>query len=146
MITFDYFTMHNTAWTFLKELKEKFTRIHGVEFLQYIPQEDKLPFVVGYTFSTAAGRKDLKDEDNAEPVDSFINAAAELLYGFLIKGQGRVLKDRSKTKVEPEELANQEFKDYDPWRMDKLMAEVRKMSRTMGGLDTGAGGQNCPVQ
>jgi hypothetical protein len=146
MITFDYFTMHNTAWNLLEELKEKFARIHGVEFLQYMPQEDKLPFVVGYTFSTAAGRKGLKDEDNAEPVDSFINAAAELLHGFLIKGQGRVVKDRSETKVEPEELANLEFKDYDPWRMDKLMAEVRKMSRTMGGLDAGAGGKDCPVQ
>jgi hypothetical protein len=89
MITFDYFTMHNSAWFLLNVFIEKFTRIHGVEFLQYIPQEDKLPFVVGYTFSTAAGRKGLKDEEKAQPVDSFLNVAAESIREFLIKGQGR---------------------------------------------------------
>jgi hypothetical protein len=146
MITFDYFTMHNTAWILLKELKEKFTRINGVEFLQYIPQEDKLPFVVGYTFSTAAGRKGLEDEGKAQPVDSFLNVAGESIREFLIKGQGRVVKDRSKKKVEHEELASMEFKDYDPWRMDRLLSEIKKTSHTMGVLGTGAEGQDCPVQ
>lgn len=56
-MTFDYFTMHDTAWALLAELKEEFTRLVGVEFLQYVPQEHKLPFVVGSVFSTAAGRE-----------------------------------------------------------------------------------------
>ncbi|KAF4978473.1 hypothetical protein FZEAL_5159 [Fusarium zealandicum] len=135
LIAFDYFTMHNTAWTLLKQLKEEFTRIHGAEFLQYIPQEDKLPYVVGYTFSTAAGRKGLQDKDLAEPIDTLLNAAAEVTSEFLIKGHGRVVDDRSKAKVEPEEVADLEFRDFDPWRMEKLKSEIRKMRSTREDMD-----------
>ncbi|KAM5380809.1 hypothetical protein ACJZ2D_003333 [Fusarium nematophilum] len=147
LITFDYFTMHNTAWAFLTKLKEEFTRIFGVGFLQYIPQEDKLPFVVGYVFSTAAGRKSLNSEEEAEPVDSFINAAAQVMRVFLESGQGRVIKDVSETTVKPEEVADLEFTQHDPWRLDKLMAVVQKESRSRGDADLEAlSGLGCPTQ
>ncbi|RBQ65615.1 hypothetical protein FVER14953_06010 [Fusarium verticillioides] len=54
-ITFNYFTMHNIAWFLLTDLKRASTAEVGPEFLNYIPSEDQLPFVVGYVFSTTSG-------------------------------------------------------------------------------------------
>ncbi|KAH7111944.1 hypothetical protein B0J13DRAFT_659526 [Dactylonectria estremocensis] len=146
LISFDYFTMHNTAWAFLGELKKEFTRLRGTQFLQYVPAEDKLPFVVGYVFSTAAGRTGFANEERGDSVEDLINAAGKVLCDFLTKGHGRAVENRSKTIVEPEELADIEFGNYDPWGMDKLIAKIEKMGLTSGGMGGGAGGQDCPVQ
>ncbi|KAH7167959.1 hypothetical protein DER46DRAFT_574814 [Fusarium sp. MPI-SDFR-AT-0072] len=54
-ISFNYFLMHKAAWYILKDLKRALTAEIGPSFRKYIPSEDKLPFVVGYVFSTAAG-------------------------------------------------------------------------------------------
>ncbi|KAG9504781.1 hypothetical protein J7337_004759 [Fusarium musae] len=54
-ITFNYFTMYNIAWFLLTDLKRASTAEVGPEFLNYIPSEDQLPFVVGYVFSTTSG-------------------------------------------------------------------------------------------
>ncbi|KAK7429745.1 hypothetical protein QQZ08_003771 [Neonectria magnoliae] len=144
-IAFNYFTMHNSAWTFLTELKEEFTRLLGVGFLQYMPTEDKLPYVVGYVFSTAAGRRGLTSDDKGEAVDAGIDAAAKVMRKFLQDGHGRVVKEQAETEVEPEELKDADFGDLDPWRLDRLMTKIRKESQASGGFGRGAG-QDCPVQ
>ncbi|KAG7415983.1 hypothetical protein Forpe1208_v006717 [Fusarium oxysporum f. sp. rapae] len=54
-ISFNYFLMHKAACYVLKDLKRALTAEIGPSFRKYIPSEDKLPFVVGYVFSTAAG-------------------------------------------------------------------------------------------
>ncbi|KPM42245.1 hypothetical protein AK830_g4351 [Neonectria ditissima] len=145
-IGFNYFTMHNSAWKFLTELKEEFTRLWGAEFLRYIPKEDKLPYVVGYVFSTAAGRTGLTRDDKAEPRDDGIDAAARVMRKFLEDGRGRVVKEQAETDVEPEELKDAEFSDYDPWRLDGLMTAIMKRGEAMGGFGRGGAAGDCPMQ
>ncbi|KAM0441305.1 hypothetical protein ACHAPT_000614 [Fusarium lateritium] len=139
-LTFDHFTLHNTAWALLTELKDDFTRIFGVDFLRYIPRESVLPFVVGYVFSTAAGRKDV--QESAEPVDTMIDAAGEYVGRFLAEGRGRVVKDGSGAVVSPEEVADLDSYGADPWRMDKLLSEIQKQI----GRGLPSGGRECPMQ
>lgn len=74
--------MHDTTWSLLTELKEEFTRLVGTSFLQNIPTEDKLPYVVGYIFVTAAGRTGLGDDEVTEPVLDLMISSAEVLHGF----------------------------------------------------------------
>ncbi|KAH7109943.1 hypothetical protein EDB81DRAFT_832677 [Dactylonectria macrodidyma] len=145
-IVFNYFTMHNSAWNFLTELKEEFTSLLGVGFLQYIPTEDKLPYVVGYVFSTAAGRRGLTSDDKGEAVDAGIDAAARVMRKFLEDGHGRVVKEQAETEVEPEELKDAEFGDLDPWRLDRLMTKIKKESQAIGGFGRGGAEEDCPVQ
>lgn len=145
-IVFNYFTMHNSAWNFLTELKEEFTRLFGAGFLQYIPTEDKLPYVVGYVFSTAAGRTGLTSDDKGEAVDAGIDAAAKVMRKFLEDGHGRVVKEQAETEVEPEELKDVEFGDLDPWRLDRLMTKIKKESQATGGFGRGGDGEDCAVQ
>ncbi|KAH7117359.1 hypothetical protein EDB81DRAFT_818257 [Dactylonectria macrodidyma] len=104
-IVFNYFTVYNSAWNFLTELKEEFTRLLG------------LPYVVGYVFFTAAGRRGLISDDKGEAVDAGIDAAA---------------KEQAETEVEPEELKDAEFGDLDP--------------QARGGFGRGGAGEDCPVQ
>lgn len=141
-ISFDYFTMHNATWSLLTELKEEFTRIVGPSFLQYVPYEDKLPYVVGFTFSAAAGRTGLKADEVAEPNPTFMNASAKILSGFLENGKGRQVKEDASKQVEHEEVANLEFDGQDPWPMKKLMADIEKMARAHGGMNGG----DCAMQ
>ncbi|KAJ4308456.1 hypothetical protein N0V84_012091 [Fusarium piperis] len=130
------------TWTLLTELKEEFTRIIGPEFLKYIPREELLPYVVGYVFSTAAGRRDI--ETKSESVDILIDAAAKYVGEFLAEGSGRVVKEGSKAKVKSRDVADLEFNKPDPWRLDKLMSDIQKGFANMGGR--GQGGEECPMQ
>ncbi|KAF4470290.1 Ank-repeat mbp1 [Fusarium albosuccineum] len=139
-LSFDYFAMHNSVWALLKELKEEYTRLIGPEFLRYIPQEDKLPLVVGYTFSTAAGQAGAGPTEKGEPNDSFLNAAAEIMRAFLARGQGRVIKEKAGTVVTAEDLQGAKFEDYDPWGMDRLKREINRMGAARGEED------QCPMQ
>ncbi|KAL6407653.1 hypothetical protein AUP68_08674 [Ilyonectria robusta] len=116
----------------------------GAGFLQYVPTEDKLPYVVGYVFSTAAGRTGLISEDKGEAVDAGIDAAVKLMRKFLEDGRGRVVKEQAETEVRPEELKDADFGDLDPWRMDRMMTKIKKESQTSGGR-RGAG-EECPMQ
>ncbi|KAL7760548.1 hypothetical protein ACKLNR_010638 [Fusarium oxysporum f. sp. zingiberi] len=45
-ISFNFFTMHNIAWSLLTDLKRALTAGVGPEFLTYVHSEDQLPFVV----------------------------------------------------------------------------------------------------
>ncbi|KAH8685022.1 hypothetical protein BGZ61DRAFT_507303 [Ilyonectria robusta] len=105
---------------------------------------DILPYVVGYVFSTAAGRTGLTSEDKGEAVDAGIDAAAKLMRKFLEDGRGRVVKEQAETEVRPEELKDADFGDLDPWRMDRMMTKIKKESQTGGGR--GGAGEECPMQ
>lgn len=136
--------MHNTTWSLLTELKEEFTRLVGAFFLQNIPTEDKLPYVVGYIVVTAAGRTGLGDDEVTETVLDLMISLAEILHGFLEAGHGRTIKENEKTRVEPEEVVDLEFEGHSQWAMEKLMAEIKKMGSSYG--SGGAGEQGCPMQ
>ncbi|KAI8719775.1 hypothetical protein NCS52_00759500 [Fusarium sp. LHS14.1] len=141
-ITFDLFTLHNIAWDLLTKLKGEFTKVMGTEFLRYVPREELLPFVVGYVFSTAAGRPDI--ETKTESKDILINAAGRFVKGFLEKGKGTVVKEGSKAMVKPQEVANIQFNATEPWGLDHLMAELQKEAGRRGGGR--GGGEQCPTQ
>ncbi|EEU48956.1 uncharacterized protein NECHADRAFT_75637 [Fusarium vanettenii 77-13-4] len=141
-ITFDLFTLHNAAWDLLTKLKGEFTKVMGTEFLRYVPREELLPFVVGYVFSTAAGRQDI--ETKTESVDILINAAGRFVKGFLEKGKGTVVKEGSKAIVKPQEVANIQFNATEPWGLDHLMAELQREAGRRGGGR--GGGEQCPTQ
>lgn len=142
--TFNYFTMHKTTWLLLTELKEEFTRLVGTSFLRNIPTEDKLPHVVGYIFVTAAGRTGLGDDEVTEPVLYFMTSSAKVLHAFLEAGHGSTIKEDEKTKVEPEEVVDLEFDGHDQWAMEKLMADIKKLSTSYG--SEGSNEQGCPMQ
>ncbi|KAM6532461.1 hypothetical protein FSOLCH5_001884 [Fusarium solani] len=129
-ITFDFFTLHNTAGDLLTKLKAKFTKIMGPEFLKYVPREELLPYVAGYVFSTAAGRQDI--ETKTESVDILIDAAARFVEGFLAKGKGRVVKGGSKATVKPQEVSNIQFNATEPWGLDQLMSELQRKAGRLG--------------
>ncbi|KID82807.1 hypothetical protein MGU_09899 [Metarhizium guizhouense ARSEF 977] len=146
-IVFNYFTMHHSAWSFLTELKEEFTRLWGPRFLQYIPTEDKLPYVVGYVFSTAAGQKGLTSDDKGEAVDAGIDAAAKVMRKFLEDGHGRAVKEQAETEVEPEELKDADFEEFlDPWRLDTLMKKLKRESQAGRGSGRGGAEEDCHMQ
>ncbi|KAF5987028.1 hypothetical protein FCOIX_1205 [Fusarium coicis] len=76
-ISFNYFTMHNIAWSLLADLKGAFTAEVGPEFLNYIPSENQLPVVVGYVFSTASGHgSDVRKRGVGN--DRFLNVTTEV--------------------------------------------------------------------
>lgn len=141
-ITFDLFTLHNTAWDLLTKLKGEFTKVMGTEFLRYVPREELLPFVVGYVFSTAAGRQDI--ETKTESTDILINAAGRFVKGFLEKRKGTIVKEASKAMVKPQEVANIQFNATEPWGLDHLMAELQREAGRRGGGR--GGGEQCPTQ
>lgn len=143
-ITFDPFTLHNTAWDLLTKLKAEFAKIMGPEFLKYVPREELLPYVAGYVFSTAAGRQDI--ETKTESVDILINAAGRFVEGFLAKGKGRVVKEGSKATVKPQEVSNIQFNATEPWGLDQLMSELQREAGRLGRGGRGGRGEECPVQ
>lgn len=100
--------------------------------------------MVGYVFSIAAGCIGLTSEDKGEPVDAGIDAAAKVMRKFLKDGRGRVVKEQAETEVRPEELKDADFGDLDPWRMDRMMAKIKKESLSGGGR--GRAGEECPMQ
>ncbi|KAH7248683.1 uncharacterized protein BKA55DRAFT_594575 [Fusarium redolens] len=89
-ISFNYFTMHNIAWSFLTDLKRALTTEVGPEFLKYIPSGDQLPFVVGYVFSTASGHGSSDVRERQMGNDRFVNVATEVMSEFLNEGKGKI--------------------------------------------------------
>ncbi|RMJ04643.1 hypothetical protein CDV36_014687 [Fusarium kuroshium] len=144
-LTFDLFTLHNSAWELLKELKDEFTEVIGPEFTRFIPREELLPYVVGYTFSTAAGRADIQTK--SESADVLIDAAAKHIGEFLEEGRGRVIKESSNVMVFPYEvsMSRLEFNGTDPWRLDKLMSDIQKAAVARG-RRRGSDEEECPMQ
>ncbi|KAF5677611.1 hypothetical protein FHETE_1662 [Fusarium heterosporum] len=103
-IAFNYFNMHDIAWKLLTHLKEAFTKAHGPEFLQYVPTENELPFVVGYVFSTASGHGSTDVRESGLGNESLLDIAATVVREFLEQGNGRLITETSKKHVEPEDV------------------------------------------
>ncbi|KAK2135692.1 hypothetical protein NOF04DRAFT_1340805 [Fusarium oxysporum II5] len=87
-ISFNFFTMHNIAWSLLTDLKRDLAAGVGPEFLTYVPSEDQLPFVVGYVSSTAAGHGSSDVRERSVGNDRFLNVATEAMDEFLYEGKG----------------------------------------------------------
>ena len=89
-ITFVYFTMHNLCWDLLEDMRDACrpyiaARHNGA----WEPQKHNLPFIVGFVFSTVAGRKDIKtkglpNEELLEIVADVTHVFSEEHYVFLI--------------------------------------------------------------
>jgi len=131
--------MHNISWDLLKDLRKRFEQFLGADKIaRYIPQEDKLPHLVGYVFSTAAGAIDI--DRTTEPDRTMIMAAAELLITMLAEGRGHSVRDAGAASLDVDESVELDYGNLntDPWniRSGELIDFVTK---------TVAGGM-CPVQ
>lgn len=131
-ISFDYFTMHNIAWSFLTDLKRAFTAEVGPKFLNYIPSEDQLPFVVGYVFSTAAGHGSTDVRERGVGNDRFLNVATEVMDEFLHEGKGKIIKEVRETEVEPEDVEDVDVDGSELWGPRKFKMEQFRRDGHLG--------------
>ncbi|KAF5618841.1 hypothetical protein F25303_12949 [Fusarium sp. NRRL 25303] len=131
-ISFNYFTMHNIAWSLLTDLKGAFTAEVGPEFLKYIPSEDQLPFVVGYVFSTAAGHGSTDVRERGVGNDRFLNVATEVMDEFLHEGKGKIIKEARETEVEPEDIEDIDVDGSELWGPRKFKMEQFKRDGHLG--------------
>ncbi|KAI1523557.1 hypothetical protein PtrSN001C_011401, partial [Pyrenophora tritici-repentis] len=56
---------------------------------QWENQKDNLPFIVGFVFSTAAGRKDI--ETKGLPNEELLKTVTGVMNAFLEEGKGTVI-------------------------------------------------------
>ncbi|KAF9765317.1 hypothetical protein IL306_002404 [Fusarium sp. DS 682] len=135
-ISFNYFTMHNVAWSLLTDLKRALTAEVGPKFLNYVPSEDQLPYVVGYVFSTASGHGNTDVRERQEGNDGFIDIATEVMAQFLKEGKGRVIREARETVVSEEEVEGIDVDGSDLWGTKKFKLDHIKK---YGSLDAGRG-------
>ncbi|KAL1799343.1 hypothetical protein ACET3X_003380 [Alternaria dauci] len=91
-ITSDYFTMHDLCWDLMERMKEQFRPIIAEKSgKQWEAQKSNLPFVVGFVFSTAAGKKDI--ETKGVPSEELLNIAVEVTKNLLDEGKGTVITE-----------------------------------------------------
>jgi hypothetical protein len=84
--------MHDLCWELLERLKGRFSPIIADRSgKHWEAQKSNLPFVVGFVFSTAAGKKDI--ETNGVPSETLLNIAVEVTREFLEEGKGCVITD-----------------------------------------------------
>jgi len=114
-IAFNYFNMHYISWDFLASLKDAFTKAIGPEFLNAVPDEDRLPLVVGYVFSTAAGHSSEDVRIRGAGNDSLINIATEIVNDFLDSGMGSWITKVSQQDVNPEEVEGLDIDGSKNW-------------------------------
>ncbi|KAI1042720.1 hypothetical protein LB505_001120 [Fusarium chuoi] len=131
-ISFNYFTMHNIAWSLLTDLKRAFTAEVGPGFLKYIPSEDQLPFVVGYVFSSAAGHGSTDVRERGVGNDRFLNVATEVMDEFLHDGKGKIIKEARETEVEPEEVEDVDVDGSELWGPRKFKMEQFRRDGHLG--------------
>ena len=96
--------MHYIAWDLLARLKKALHQVIGPEFLNAVPNEDQLPLVVGYIFSTAAGHGDSDVRVRGIGNDTFIDIATEVVNNFLDGDLGSWITRASQQEVKPEEV------------------------------------------
>ena len=94
--------MHYIAWELLTRLRKALYQVIGPEFLIAVPNEDQLPLVVGYIFSTAAGHGDSDVRVRGIGNDTFINIATEAVNNFLDGDLGSWSTRASQQEVKPE--------------------------------------------
>ncbi|KAF4483427.1 hypothetical protein FAGAP_11816 [Fusarium agapanthi] len=114
-IAFNYFTMHTVAWSLLTDLKRAFSYAIGPEFLHYVPNENLLPYVVGYVFATAAGRGGLDVRQQREGNERLFDTAGDVLLEFLNKGKGRVIREAQSAEVSEGDVEHIDVDGSDQW-------------------------------
>ncbi|KAI0143489.1 hypothetical protein GGR57DRAFT_518763 [Xylariaceae sp. FL1272] len=101
-LLFDNWTLHNQCWKLLLDMKRQFSEHLGLTDMlnKAIPREEQLPSVVGYVFSTAAGKMDLKKTSTSR-MDLMV--AAEIMTTFLSEGSGHIIRDEANVIIDPDE-------------------------------------------
>ncbi|VUC28065.1 unnamed protein product [Clonostachys rosea] len=132
----DYFAMHNAVWKLLQEIRKDIVDTFGADVAP-LPEVKDLPFVVGYVFAAASGRKGI--QETGQPIDDLINIAADVVARFLKNGKGHKVKDWLEIE-DFDEVDGLEFEDKYPCGMNRLVKELRKK-----GASPQIDGQ-CPVQ
>ncbi|KAI4705545.1 hypothetical protein J4E81_000428 [Alternaria sp. BMP 2799] len=106
-ITFDYFTMHDLCWELMERMKEQFSPIIAAKSgKQWEAHKSNLPFVVGFVFSTAAGKKDI--ETDGVPSIELLKIAVQVTKKFLEEGKGNVITERGRLEGQFESAGTEE--------------------------------------
>ncbi|CAH0028290.1 unnamed protein product [Clonostachys rhizophaga] len=121
-LSFNYFAMHDSVWKLLEEIRKQIVDAFGAEMAP-LPEEKDLPFVVGYVFATASGRKGV--QETGQPTDDLINIATEVVAQFLKDGKGHDVKDWLET-AQVGNVGKLKFNEVYPWGMNRLVKELRK--------------------
>ncbi|KAF5573337.1 hypothetical protein FPCIR_13998 [Fusarium pseudocircinatum] len=120
-IAFNYFTMHTVAWSPLTDLKRAFTYAIGPDFLQYVPNQDLLPLVVGYIFATASGHGSIDVRQRQEGTERLFNIAGDVLAEFLSEGKGRIIRDAQVAEVGEEDVEHIDVDGSEQWEEQVMM-------------------------
>ncbi|KAK7968802.1 hypothetical protein PG988_007875 [Apiospora saccharicola] len=134
-LTFDYFALHEACWLLLKKLKLHFEEAAGSGAMAIvIPQEDKLPHLVGYVFSG------MKTPDGTPvPQELLWRMAVGELRLRLTEGDiGRCITEAAAEPVDAKTKVRLDLGDVDddPWKLNS--GDIAKF--VMGQED------KCPMQ
>lgn len=88
--------MHDVCCSLLIDIKQRFDLTVPDTLTPFIPDKDKIPWVVGFVFSTAAGKLDI--DRSAMPTLDLLHDAAEVVQKRLNTGLGTVIKEGPKKK------------------------------------------------
>ncbi|CAA9959252.1 hypothetical protein PTMSG1_02768 [Pyrenophora teres f. maculata] len=94
-ITFDYFAMHDICWELLGKMRDE-CRLYIAERSATLweSQKEHLPFIVGFVFSTAAGKKNIETKD--VPNQELLKTVTDVTNAFLEEGKGIVITGRQR--------------------------------------------------
>jgi len=122
-ITFDYFTMHDLCWELMERMKEQFSPIIAAKSgKQWEAHKSNLPFVVGFVFSTAAGKKDI--ETDGVPSVELLKIAVQVTEKFLEEGKGSVITERGRLEGHFESAGTEEVEMWKAKVRDSLTSKV----------------------
>ena len=122
-ITFDYFTMHDLCWELMERMKEQFSPIIAAKSgKQWEAHKSNLPFVIGFVFSTAAGKKDI--ETDGVPSVELLKIAVQVTKKFLEEGKGNVITERGRLEGQFESAGTEEVEMWKAKVRDSLTSKV----------------------
>jgi hypothetical protein len=134
-LSFDYFALHEACWSLLKKLKLGFQEVAGSGAMAIvIPQEDKLPHLVGYVFS---GMK--TPDGTLVPQPVVWQMAVDVLGSGLTQGDlGRCITEAAAEPLDAKTKVRLDLGDVDddPWKLNS--GDIVKF--VMGQED------KCPMQ
>ncbi|KAF5561062.1 hypothetical protein FPHYL_6357 [Fusarium phyllophilum] len=107
--------MHTVAWSLLTDLKRAFTDAIGPDFLQYVPNEDLLPFVVGYIFATTSEHGSIDVRQQQEGTERLFDIAGDVLAEFLNEGKGRFIREAQVAEVGEEDVEHIDVDGSEQW-------------------------------
>jgi hypothetical protein len=116
-IVFDYLGVHEQCWTLLGSIRDRVVGILGGPgaISKFIPDDSKLPFVVGLALAAVAGKKGLglPGDKSMPPSMALLEASAEVLGEILDAGRGRAVLESAAAEVDPEDVQGLEL-GFDP--------------------------------